>query len=495
MELDLSNRNISGKDVLLVVAPPVFTRMPPLGAAYLVTYLKQHGRSVELLDLSTLLFNQSADPLTNLWNPESSNFLFQSEIADRIYNGFKAELDGFVEWVLNADIHVIAFSVNQVSIYLANKLAENIKARDKGRIIIFGGPATYFKTPRELITPGFVDYFVIGEGESVFLSLLTRLKKGGTIGFEPGILPGKDVGIRVAIPSKPVANLDLLPFPTYEEFDLPAYNKGFDYKPLPLLLSRGCINMCSYCIDHIMWPKYRVRSAGHAFREIEYHCRVNKVRAFEWNDLLCNGNLGVLESLCDLIIASGLQFSWVSYAVIRPDMTERLFVKMKKAGCHTLIYGMEHVSPGVLERMNKRYSPAQVHEVLRKTHGSGICTNVNVIVGFPGETEADLKMLTEFLTQNKAYISEVTNISGFVLFPDSFIGHNGARYGINWDRASDPMLFKDAQGLDRHRRIERVAYFSRMIEDMGLRSNIINRPKLNPLVKEASGDQSCSDGN
>ncbi len=480
MSLDLSRYHLDGKDVLLIIPPPLFTKMPPLGPAYLTAYLKQQQCSVELVDLNILLFNKSVDNIKDLWSPDSTNSFYQAEIADIIFDKFNGELLDFIAWVIRSDVKIIAFSVNMVSIFLANKLAENIKAYDSNRIIVFGGAATYFIHPRELITPGFVDYFVIGEGEMVFLSLIKRIKKGERIELEPGIFPAKEVGRGTPIPAIPCVDLDLLPFPTYEEFDLSLYNNGNDYKPLPLLLTRGCINKCSYCIDHILWPKYRSRSAEHAFREIEYHCRINKTKAFEWNDLLCNGNLRLLESLCDLIIDSGLKFNWVSYAVIRSDMTERLCEKMKKAGCHTLIYGMEHVAKSILTRMKKFYTPSEIENVLRMSHNAGICTNVNIIVGFPGETKNDLDEVAVFLRRNKAYISEVTNISGFTLFPESDIGQNTACYGLSWDL--DPMLFVDSNGLNRDARAERVFSFSKMVEDMGLRKSIVNQPKLNPHI-------------
>ena len=476
--------NLAGKDLLLVVPPPFFTRMPPLGPAYLVTYLKCKGYKPELLDLSVRLYNQASEEMRRFWQPDYINSFFATEIAEKLFDGFRGEMNNFVEWVINSDIPIVAFSVNQASLFLANKLAQAIKSKDRTRTIIFGGPATFFKHPRELIQPGFVGYFAIGEGEVLLASLVERLKKGEKIGREPGVLPGEDLGRYVPSPSVPIADLDLLPFPTYEEFDLPAYNFGSGYKPLPLLLSRGCIKRCSYCIDHIMWPQYRTRSAPHAFREIEYHCRVNKAKAFEFNDLLCNGNLRELASLCDLIIASGLTFNWVSYAIIRSDMTPELLSKMKCAGCHTIIYGMEHASAKILKGMNKGYSAEEAERVIRLTHESGICTNVNVIVGFPGETEKDLNEVAIFLRRNKDYIDEVTNISGFTLFPEAPLGRDTRRFGVTWKEGTDPMLFRDAANLDRKARDERVVRFSKTVEDIGLRKNIVNRPKLNPLVKE-----------
>jgi radical SAM superfamily enzyme YgiQ (UPF0313 family) len=484
MESPIFKNDLAGKDILLVIPPPFFTRMPPLGPAYLVAYLKHKGYKPELLDLSVRLYNQTSDEMRRFWEPNFTNSFFETEIAEKIFDGFRSEMNDFVDWVLSSDIRIVAFSVNQTSFFLAKKLAQAIKSKDKNRAIIFGGPAMFFNHPRCTLQPGVVDYIVIGEGEVLLASLVERIKKGEKIGREPGVLPGEEIGLYPPSPVVPAANLDLFPFPTFEEFDLPAYNLGSDYKPLPLLLSRGCVKKCSYCIDHIIWPKYRTRSAQHAFREIEYHCRVNKTKAFEFNDLLCNGNLRELGSLCELIIAAGLKFDWVSYAIIRSDMTAKLLSKMKGAGCHTIIYGMEHSSAKILKKMNKGYNAQEAEKVVRLTHESGICANVNVIVGFPGETEEDLNEVAVFLRRNKGYISEVTNISGCTLFPESPMGRGMQRFGIIWQEGTDPMLFRDTANLDRKTRNERVARFSKIVEDIGLRKSIINRPKLNPLVKE-----------
>ncbi len=54
------------------------------------------------------------------------------------------------------------------------------------------------------------------------------------------------------------------------------------------------------------------------------------------------------------------------------------------------------------------------------------------------------------------------------------------------------MLFKDANGLDYHGRLARVAKFCKIVEDMGLRSSIINRPKLNPLVIDDASPAGCN---
>jgi len=266
-------------------------------------------------------------------------------------------------------------------------------------------PAGFLKSYHKLIGSFSADIIVIGEGEQTLLEVVNRLKEGKSIKNGPGIFLPKDWDHNISLP-QPIEDLNSIPFPTFSEFNLSEYNPESDYKPIPLILSRGCIGRCCYCIDCIMWPKFRCRLAEHVFKEIEYHIKINKAKAFEFNDLTCNGNLKQLSGICDLIIESGLKFDWVSYAIIRKDMGPELFSKLKQSGCHTLIYGVESGSDKTLGRMKKTYTSEDAQQVIRLTHDSGICTNINIIVGFPGETEEDLEETVRFLQRNKEYIDK-----------------------------------------------------------------------------------------
>ncbi len=470
-------------DILLVVPPPFFIRMPHIGIAYLVSFLKQKGYRVAVEDLSLKLHNNSPSEMKKFWHIDCVNSFFQSEIAENIYKNFRKEIAEFVDRFLETKTKVVGFSVNIISIYLANKIAQEIKAKDRQRLIIFGGPGTFYSHPRDQIKPNFNDIYVIGEGEFTLGHLLDDYYKGKKINNVPGILLAKDLGsFQPALPAE-IKNLDELSYPTFSEFSLSEYNQGNDYKPLPLLLSRGCIGRCSYCIDHLMWPHYRYRSAANIMREIEYHIQNNNARAFEMIDLTCNGNLKQLAELCDLIIDSGFKFSWVSYAIIRKGMDSCLLTKMKRAGCHTIIYGVENGSDRVLKRMGKTYTSGEASDVIQDTHKAGICTNINIIVGFPEETEDDFTQTMDFIRKNKDYIDEITNVSACTLFPAADIGCNKEKYGISWEEGTDPMLFCDSNGLDRKGRNDRVARLIKIIDELGLSKSIVNKPSLNPEVK------------
>lgn len=482
--MDKDKNNIKNSDILLVIPPPFFIKMPHIGVAYLSSFLTHKGLKVSFFDLSLKLHNNTSEELKRFWHVDCVNSFFQSEIADMIFRNFKDEISKFVEEFLATDTKVIGFSVNMISIYLTNQIAKMIKKRDPHRLIIFGGPGTFSEHPRDQIKPSFADIYVIGEGEFTLFNILAAYYSKRKICNAAGILLAKDLGKQQPLLPLSIQNLDAIPFPTFSEFNLKEYNQGYDYKPLPLLLSRGCIKRCAYCIDYLMWPKYRFRSPAHIMNEIKYHVQNNNTKAFEFNDLTCNGNLRQLSGLCDLIIDSGLKFNWVSYAIIRKDMDFKLLEKMKKAGCHTLIYGVENGSDRILHKMGKDYTAKEASEVIQNTYKAGICTNINIIVGFPGETEEDFNQTIEFIRQNMDYISEVTNISSCTLFPDADIGRNKEKYGVCWKEGTDPMLFYDSNGIGREARNERLVRLVEVVNNLKLSHAIINKPSLNPKVKE-----------
>lgn len=477
--------NVKDSDVHLVVAPPFFTKMPNIGVGYLASYLTHRGYKVSVSDLSVKLYNSASAELKRFWNIDCVNNFFQSEIAENIFKNFRKEINKFLNDFLATNTRVIGFSVNMISIYLANVIAKLIKEKDPQRLIIFGGPGAFYNHPRDQIRPNFSDIYVIGEGEVTLFNILDAYFNNKEIAVEaPGILLTKDLGKRQPLPSPINPNLDELFYPTFSGFDLKEYNQGDGYKPIPILFSRGCVRRCAYCIDYHMWPKFRFRSPSLIMEEIRYHVTNNNARAFEVIDLTCNGDLRKLSELCDLIIESGLEFTWVSYAIIRKDMSFELLEKMKRANCDTLIYGVENGSDRVLKLMGKGYTAEEASEVIKNTHKAGIRTNINIIVGFPGETEEDFKQTIKFIYQNKDYINEVTNISGCTLFPTADLGTHKEKYGVCWEEGTEPMLFHDANGLGREGRNERVAKLVEIVNNLKLSKSIVNKPSLNPEVKE-----------
>ena len=470
-------------ELLLVVSPTWLTRMPPLGVAYLVTFLKSRGHRVEVADLNVELFNNASEQTKRLWDIGTINGCPPREIADKVLDQCHSHVEQFVEAVLQTNIPVIGFSTTAASTFAAEGVAKRIKERDPSRIVVFGGPGSHWDHQRVEIELNCVNYFIVGEGEEALDALLRHLKHGDPPEQEiPGLIAVRDGVFHRIRPPQPIRNLDLIPYPTFEEFDLKKYNDGNAFKPLPLILSRGCVRRCTFCIDWVLSPQYRYRKPELVFENLAHYVSRYGARHFEFNDLLCNGVISQLERFCDLMIEAQMGVYWWSYAIIRKEMTPALLKKMKASGCAALIYGVESASDGVLKRMRKNVTGEITERVVRDTHDAGIFAQVNVVVGFPGETEEEFQDTVTFLKRNKDYIHEVTNISGLVLMNGSELMQEREKFGIEHVPGSDPGLFKDENGLDQMGRHDRVTRLVKIVDDLGLRTQIINTPNLSANV-------------
>ena len=90
---------------------------------------------------------------------------------------------------------------------------------------------------------------------------------------------------------------------------------------------------------------------------------------------------------------------------------------MKKSGCTQIYWGLDAVSPSVLEYIQKGIDIKNVNRILKDSANSGIYNNVYIILGHPTETVEDIKKTFAFLSKNKNFIEHLLVIPN-VLFLD-----------------------------------------------------------------------------
>jgi radical SAM superfamily enzyme YgiQ (UPF0313 family) len=422
--------NKSSEEILLVMTPPWEAKKAPLGLAYLSSFLKPHGVRSKIIDLNVRLFNGCDSEKKYLWDIATINSFTTTELAEKFIHEFREGLEDFISEACSSPAKIVGFSTTIASTGVAVYLAHQIKMRAPSKITIIGGPGCYWNT--FIIDPErLVDIFVVGEGEKPLLEIVKRFNERGSLSDLSGIKGTVlciDKEYHSFLPAEPT-DIKTSPFPDFSEFNLEDYNKGNSYKPLPILISRGCINRCSFCIDHKMNYPFRVRDPRSVVEEIKFHSGKGR-KDFELNDLLCNGNLRHLEDICDLIIKEKLDIKWTSYAVIRDGMTLELCRKMRQAGCRYICYGMESASDVVLKNMNKRYDSGTAEEVIRNTHNAGIETAINIIIGYPGDSEEEFRKTCAFVKRNRDYIDQVTNASTCFLMLDTDLMNNLEKFGV-----------------------------------------------------------------
>jgi radical SAM superfamily enzyme YgiQ (UPF0313 family) len=445
-------------DIALCICPPWDVATPPLGLAYISRFLEFKGFRPQVVDLNISLYHEMSPEMRGfLW--EFGSFKIWEEQGCRILGeDFERHLARCVDRLLMVDTNVFGFSLYHANVALSVEVARRLKQARPQAVVVFGGPSCVDPFDRVSLAKAEVDFCVAGEGELALAGILSRLQKGEGSRSPAG--EGRH-GCQAPCGEKNlIADLDALPFPTYREFPLEKYGAP---GVLRVIGSRGCIARCRFCNESYYTGRYRVRSAGKVMAEIMHHRQQHGVHTFIFSDQEVNGNLMELEKLCDLLIESPHQIHWSGQAIIRRGMTRQLFQKMRRAGCHSLDFGLESGCNSVLRRMGKPFTAGEAEKVLAVCRKAGIVTGINLIVGFPGETEAELLDTFAFLRRNRANLDKISNISTCFVKPFSDCYFNPQNYGIHMpEEAYFWYLWQDLKQPDNRTNDQRIAKLERL---------------------------------
>src|SRR5207302_8133324 len=107
-----------------------------------------------------------------------------------------------------------------------------------------------------------------------------------------------------------IADLDVLPFPSWERIDMPAYEAADSVERFTagrwavFYTSRGCPFKCTYCHD-VFGKKFRARSAAKVVEEMELLIERYGVTDFQCYDDIFNFNKPRVLEICRLIEKKG----------------------------------------------------------------------------------------------------------------------------------------------------------------------------------------------
>jgi MiaB/RimO family radical SAM methylthiotransferase len=187
----------------------------------------------------------------------------------------------------------------------------------------------------------------------------------------------------------------------------PVVRARLDERPwAPLKIASGCDRRCSFCAIPMFRGAYLSRRpadvlaearwlAGEGVRELFL---VSENSTSYGKDL---GDLTLLESLLpELVAVEGIERVRVSYlqpAEIRPSLLNAMASTPGVVPYYDISF--QHASEPLLRRMRRFGGREAFLDLLERVRSTDPAAGVrtNVIVGFPGETEADLAELTMFL--------------------------------------------------------------------------------------------------
>lgn len=451
----------------LCIMPPWGIQTPPVGIASLATYLKKHNLLLAVSDFNISLYNKYRQSKAELWNPGNKIFWVMDEHFPVILKAFSADIDALVKQIIKADFDFICFSVfSDNRLFTVEVIKRLRKANVKGKIIV-GGVGCFSKNERDAFGKGTVDAFVIGEGEETLLNLIKYYTKD--ISDTPAFVISNDFSYHEC---DRLSNLDELGFPDFSEFNMREYTN----KSLAVSFSRGCVMQCRYCNDRKVMGVYRQKSAKSMFEQLKFYVSKMNVREFAINDLQLNADIKRLKEFCQLIIDDGMRIQWTANMMPSDKMDKEVVQSLKKAGCKSIIFGVESASENVLTKMNRKFTIATVQNILKYFKEVGIESWVNIIVGYPGETREDFEETLRFLNDNYKYISKVSVLNKCNIVHNSKLYEEADKFGIRFpaEKSYEEVRWTSLDGNNE------------ALRDLRLQRTIIALDKLNVPVLQTN---------
>lgn len=367
----------------------------PIGLAYLAGVLREAGMECEVIDA----FGEKPG---QCWIDDGYMVrgLTPCEVADRISTNPEAVVLYASHVTCHRALVQIAGEVRHRLSHVPIVVIENTQAVT----------AYSIRRVQDTLYDAGVDYVLSGEPEERGIRLMRVLMNGADTKHIRGI---DGVGCRhdgethYTPPCGRITDLDALPFPAWELFPLRNYwrlryaHGPFETdKYLPLLTSRGCPYGCRFCvIPETSGPKWHSRSPRNVVDEMEHYRTMLGVEEFHIEDVDPTVSNERTRGICEEILRRDLPIIWKICAgtkieTIRDEATVEL---MAKAGCRYVSLSPESGSSRVLRLMNKSFDFKHAVRLVKRMHECHIKTQACFVLGYPGETDEDLKLTWEMV--------------------------------------------------------------------------------------------------
>jgi len=313
--------------------------------------------------------------------------------------------------------------------------------------IIAGGPHISTFKKNALTDCRAIDIGVMMEGEKTIIDIY----KGKPLGETAGIIYREEDGDIIQTGQQDLSDdLDEIPFPRYEKFDIGDYPKI-----IPIVTSRGCPYQCIFCpIGSVMGKKFRARGAANIADEIGFWYK-NGFRDFSIADDVFNLIEKRVYDICDEIEKrrlSGIRIR-CSNGIRADKVNGKLLERMKEAGFYCLAFGVESASNKVLMNIKKGETIEKVEESVREASRLGFWVELFFLIGSPGETWTDIQESIRFALKFPIYDAQFYNLipfpntelynwiekeSRFIISPEVYL--DGIMHHINKPLFSTPEL-------------------------------------------------------
>jgi anaerobic magnesium-protoporphyrin IX monomethyl ester cyclase len=323
--------------------------VPHLGQAYLAQFLQEMGIQHDILDL---------------------NLGYKLKDIKRKIEVFKPDLVG---------MSLISFEYKRFYDILLK-----IKSLYPDLKTIVGGPHVTIMREQVLQECPAIDFGVVYEGENTLTELCQGEKALKDI---KGLLFKNEQEIVYTGDRKFAKDLDKIPWPRYEKFELNKY-----VQERVIYTSRGCPHLCIFCPNRIISPLYRPRSPEHVVDEMEYWYKKG-IRQFNFDDDNFNLIRERVFAICDEIERRGLTHIFIRCSNgIRADKVDRkMLIRMRDVGFRYIAFGADAGNNKMLKLVKKDETIEEIEQAVRDACELGYDVKLLFVIGTPYETREDVE--------------------------------------------------------------------------------------------------------
>lgn len=377
---------------IVLVKPNIFARKgfdllnriyPPVGLAYLASALIHAGHEAEILDMV-------AEAPDKKWDYRGEHVSYGMDDDDLLKRVGESRPD---------IVGVTGFTSQHLRLV---EISTAIKKAHPQIVLVIGGiHATAM--PELVMRETSADYLIRGDGERSLVALADCIESGkisDIMGID-GIVC-RD-GSKTHIQPKLIEKLDIdsYPFPARDLFRNDVY---LDRKvPMPIITSRGCPHSCPFCCTHLVHGRrWMFRSPLSVVDEMEVISKEFGYKTITvWDDAFNVQPKRVIE-ICKEIVRRNLDiFLVISCSVLLNLLTRESLYWMKKAGAVSIALPFEHTDETIRNKIiGKKISDIHFDNVLGWCRELEILTIIYFVIGIPGETEASLSNMAEYVRRN-----------------------------------------------------------------------------------------------
>ena len=321
----------------------------------------------------------------------------------------------------------------------AAEVARRLRRLNAGPLVWGGKHATLFGA--DLIRQGLADYAVVGDGEQTFAALVEALRAGKSAADIPGLYLTRDKEIiATARPDNfRLETIGRLPFELSRHDYL--YRKA-GRRAGVLETSRGCPGRCAYCYlsarDKPFW--HGAPAGWVADRLDELQARFPAMDHVDFVDDNFFADRRRALEVARLLPQRHPKLTWTSNGGRLRDLAafnDDELRELRRGGLERVDIGVETGSPRLAAELDKAEQTGAVIAVVQRLLAAGVRPWVNLMSGFPGETDEDLRLTIDLglsVVERGGFISP---IYAYAPYPGTLLADRAAAAGAALPNAEE----------------------------------------------------------